>query len=168
MDIDQTRDTAQDNQAREPARRRRALCNEMLQPVFREVEASLEKPLRVADLGRIVGLSLFHFSREFRRVTGQSPYAFILSRRIARGAHLLKTTDLPISEIAGRVGFKTHAHFTNAFAKTLGMTPRRYRLHSNAAVPLPFPMPDGLELEVGDDSRNHEQAVHPVHAKPNE
>jgi transcriptional regulator GlxA family with amidase domain len=144
MNLEEPRDIAPAATSQNPPRRRRALCNDMLQPVFREVEATLDKPLRVADLGRIVGLSLFHFSREFRRVTGQSPYAFILSRRIARGAHLLATTQLPISEIARAVGFKTHAHFTNAFAKTLGMTPRRYRLHHGQALsPLPLPRPRG-------------------------
>lgn len=167
MNFEQPRENAPATAPQQPVRRRRALCNEMLQPVFREVEATLDQPLRVADLGRIVGLSLFHFSREFRRVTGQSPYAFILSRRIARGAHLLATTQLPISEIARKVGFKTHAHFTNAFAKGLGMTPRRYRLHHGENAPaLPYPV--SREEAQGQEPRRAGDGVHRLDAKSQE
>jgi len=107
---------------------RSALCAATLQPVLRQVESTLERPLRVSDMAGAVGLSLFHFSREFRRVTGVSPYAYIRRRRIARAALLLAGSKLPIVEIAHVVGFKTHAHFSGAFLKTVGMTPRTYRL----------------------------------------
>jgi AraC-like DNA-binding protein len=107
---------------------RGTLSTASLQPVLQRVEATLERPLRVSDMASAVGLSLFHFSREFRRVTGTSPYAYIRRRRIARATLLLAGSKLPIVEIARTVGFKTHAHFSGAFLKTVGMTPRAYRL----------------------------------------
>jgi AraC-like DNA-binding protein len=107
--------------------RKTALCARALQPVLRLVEADLAKPLAVADMARAVGLSQYHFSREFHRVTGVSPYAYIKRRRIARGSLLLAGSDMPIVAIARLVGFRTHAHFTNAFVRMVGMTPRIYR-----------------------------------------
>lgn len=108
--------------------RRRALCAAMLQPVFRLVESRLEQQVRVSEMSQVLGLSPFHFSREFRRVTGLSPYAYVVKRRIARGGLLLAGTRMPIEEVARTIGFKTHAHFTHAFAKIAGTTPRQYRL----------------------------------------
>ena len=107
---------------------RRALTAASLQPVLRQIETELERPLRVADMAEAVGLSLFHFSREFHRVAGVSPYAYIRRRRIARAALLLAGSKLAIVDIARTVGFKTHAHFSGAFLKVVGMTPRTYRM----------------------------------------
>ena len=107
---------------------REALSAARLQPVLRLVETGLDRPLHVSDMATAVGLSVFHFSREFRRVMGCSPYAYIRRRRIARAALLLAGSKLPIVEIARGVGFKTHAHFSGAFLRTAGMTPRTYRM----------------------------------------
>ena len=145
--IDPTLDLASD--AAEPyvAAPRTALCAAKLQPVLRQIETELHRPLRVADMASAVGLSLFHFSREFRRVTGVSPYAYIRRRRIARAGLLLAGSKLPIVEIAHVVGFKTHAHFSGAFLKTVGMTPRTYRLRygpSGDASPAPAVIHEAL------------------------
>jgi AraC-like DNA-binding protein len=128
MEVDPTLNLASENEAPRVSGQRTALCASRLQPVLRQIETELERPLRVADMAKAVGLSPFHFSREFRRVTGISPYAYIRRRRIARSALLLAGSKLPIVEIAHVVGFKTHAHFSGAFLKTVGMTPRTYRL----------------------------------------
>ncbi|HUP98366.1 MAG TPA: AraC family transcriptional regulator [Usitatibacter sp.] len=119
---------AGDDQVPPPNGSRCALSAARLQPVLRQVETELERPLRVGDMAHAVGLSMFHFSREFRRVTGISPYAYIRRRRISRAALLLAGSKLAIVDIARVVGFKTHAHFSGAFLKTVGMTPRTYRL----------------------------------------
>jgi AraC family transcriptional regulator len=110
-----------------PRTQRRALCVAALQPVLRMVEAALDTHIGVADMAGVVGLSQFHFCREFRRVMGISPYAYIKRRRIARAGLLLAGSRLPIAAIGRAVGFKTHAHFTNAFAQVEKKTPTEYR-----------------------------------------
>lgn len=118
---------------------REALSVASLQPVLRLVEAGLERQLHVSDMAQAVGLSVFHFSREFRRVMGASPYAYVRRRRIARAALLLAGSKLPIVEIARGVGFKTHAHFSGAFLRTAGMTPRSYRIRYGGSNAPPRP-----------------------------
>lgn len=139
MEIDPTLNLASDMEVPPVAGQRTALSASRLQPVLRRIETELQRPLHVSDMASAVGLSLFHFSREFRRVTGTSPYAYIRRRRIARAGLLLAGSKLPIADIAHVVGFKTHAHFSGAFLKTVGMTPRTYRLrygpHGNPRAP---------------------------------
>lgn len=106
---------------------RRGVTPARLHPALRLVEANLAAPLRVIDMATAVGLTMFHFSREFMRITGVSPYAYVRRRRIARAALLLAGSKLPIVAIAREVGFNTHSHFTTTFAKHAGMTPGRYR-----------------------------------------
>ena len=111
-----------------PPDRQRGLTSARLHPVFLLVEANLATRLRVIDMAAAVGLTMFHFSREFLRLTGVAPYAYVRRRRIARAALLLAGSKLPIVAIAAEVGFNTHSHFTTTFAKHAGMTPGRYRL----------------------------------------
>lgn len=106
---------------------RRALCMGALQPVLRMVECELGEKLHVLDMAGVLGLSQFHFCREFRRVMGVSPYAYVTRRRIARAALLLAGSGLSIAEIGKSVGFKSHAHFTHAFVQSEKKTPREYR-----------------------------------------
>ena len=126
--VDPALQLASDGGVPEYRGQRAPLSAARLQPLLRRVEGELDQPLRVSDMAQAVGLSMFHFSREFRRVAGVSPYAYIRRRRIARSALLLAGSKMPIVEIARIVGFKTHAHFSGAFLKTVGMTPRAYRL----------------------------------------
>jgi transcriptional regulator GlxA family with amidase domain len=131
-----------------PSGTRGTLTPATLEPVLRHVETSLERPLRVSDMAKAVDLSLFHFSREFRRVTGVSPYAYIRRRRIARAALLLAGSKLPIVDIARVVGFKTHAHFSGAFLKTMGMTPRTYRLRYGPRSPARAAAPASVSISA--------------------
>jgi len=98
------------------------------------------EPLRVADLARAAGLSRAHFSREFRRAFGESPHAYLLTRRLERAAALLRTTDRSIAEICFAVGLKSVGSFTTSFGHTYRMTPTAYRARfprasANALIP---------------------------------
>jgi hypothetical protein len=62
-------------------------------------DARYFEPLRVDDLARVAGLSRAHFSREFRRVYGESPHAYLLTRRLERAAALLRATDRSVADI---------------------------------------------------------------------
>ena len=73
------------------------------------------------------GLSRAHFSREFRRAFGESPHAYLLTRRLERAAALLRTTDRSVAEICFSVGLQSVGSFTTSFTRTYGVSPTAYR-----------------------------------------
>lgn len=85
------------------------------------------EPLGVDDMARAAGLSRAHFSREFRRAFGESPHAYLLTRRLERAATLLRTTDNSVAEVCLAVGLQGVGSFTSSFKRTYGMTPTAYR-----------------------------------------
>ena len=89
--------------------------------------ARYAEPLSVDDLANAAGLSRAHFSREFRRVFGESPHAYLLTRRLERAAALLRATDRSVVEICFEVGLRGVGSFTTSFSRTYGMTPTAYR-----------------------------------------
>src|ERR687898_1545077 len=90
-------------------------------------DARYFEPLDVDDLARAAGLSRAHFSREFRRTFGESPHAYLLTRRLERAAALLRTTDHSVAEICFSVGLQSVGSFTTSFTRTYGMSPTAYR-----------------------------------------
>ncbi|HWB23227.1 MAG TPA: helix-turn-helix transcriptional regulator [Gaiellaceae bacterium] len=91
------------------------------------VDARYAEPLGVADLARAAGLSRAHFSREFKRSFGESPHAYLLTRRLERAASLLRSTDRSVAEICFAVGLRSLGSFTSSFTRAYGMTPTAYR-----------------------------------------
>src|SRR4029077_7235610 len=91
------------------------------------VDARYAEPLGVADLARAAGLSRAHFSREFRRAFGESPHAYLLTRRLERAAALLRATDRPVVAICFAVGLKSVGSLTTCFTCSYGITPTAYR-----------------------------------------
>jgi len=85
------------------------------------------EPLAVDDLARAAGLSKAHFSREFRRTFGESPYVYLMTRRLERAAALLRTTDHSVAEICLEVGLQGVGSFTTSFKRMFEMTPTEYR-----------------------------------------
>jgi AraC-like DNA-binding protein len=85
------------------------------------------EPLTVADLARAAGLSRAHFSHEFRRAFGESPHAYLLTRRLERAAAMLRTTDRSVATICVSVGLVGIGSFTTSFTRTYGMSPTAYR-----------------------------------------
>jgi AraC-like DNA-binding protein len=90
-------------------------------------DARYFEPLGVDDLARAAGLSRAHFSREFRRTFGESPHAYLLTRRLERAAALLRTTDNSVAEICLAVGLQGIGSFTTSFKRAFGKTPTEYR-----------------------------------------
>ncbi len=84
-------------------------------------------PLDVDDMARAAGLSRAHFSREFRRAFGESPHAYLLTRRLERAAALLRNTDRSVTDICLSVGLQSLGSFTTSFTRTYGMSPTAYR-----------------------------------------
>jgi AraC-like DNA-binding protein len=83
--------------------------------------------LGVNDLARAAGLSRAHFSREFRRAFGESPHAYLLTRRLERAAALLRATDRSVADICFSVGLTSLGSFTTSFTRTFGVSPTAYR-----------------------------------------
>jgi AraC-like DNA-binding protein len=103
-------------------------------------DARYAEPLGVDDLARVAGLSRAHFSRGFRRAFGESPHAYLLTRRLERAAALLRTTDRSVADICFRVGLRSVGSFTTSFTRTYGMSPTAYRAaFPPAAASAPIP-----------------------------
>jgi AraC-like DNA-binding protein len=90
-------------------------------------DARYFEPLGVDDLARAAGLSRAHFSREFRRAFGESPHAYLLTRRLERAAALLRNTDRSVADICFSVGLASVGSFTTSFTRTFGVSPTAYR-----------------------------------------
>jgi AraC-like DNA-binding protein len=90
-------------------------------------DARYSEPLEVDELARAAGLSKAHFSREFRRTFGESPYVYLQTRRLERAAALLRNTDHSVAEICLEVGLQGVGSFTTSFKRMYGMTPTEYR-----------------------------------------
>jgi AraC-like DNA-binding protein len=85
------------------------------------------EPIGVQDMARAAGLSRAHFSREFRRAFGESPHAYLLTRRLERAAALLRTTDRSVADVCLSVGLQSIGSFTTSFTRTFGASPTAYR-----------------------------------------
>jgi AraC-like DNA-binding protein len=90
-------------------------------------DARYLEPLEVDDLARAAGLSRAHFSRQFRRAFGETPHAYLLTRRLERAAAMLRTTDRSVAEICMAVGLQSVGSFTTSFKRHFGRTPTQYR-----------------------------------------
>src|SRR3954452_13300810 len=98
------------------------------------VDARYFEPLTVADLARAARLSRAHFSQEFRRAFGESPHAYLLTRRLERAAALLRRTDRSVADICMAVGLRSVGSFTTSFTRTYGLSPMVYRATFPSAV----------------------------------
>src|SRR5690349_22455912 len=90
-------------------------------------DARYFEPLNVSDLARAAGLSPAHFSREFRRVFGEAPHQYLLTRRLERAAALLRDTDWSVARVCCAVGLTSVGSFTTAFGRAFGRSPAAYR-----------------------------------------
>src|SRR2546426_12773609 len=97
-------------------------------------DARYVEPLGVDDLAGAAGLSRAHFSREFRRAFGESPHAYLLTRRLERAAALLRTTDRSVADICFSVGLRSVGSFTTSFTRMFEKSPAAYRASFPPAV----------------------------------
>ena len=90
-------------------------------------DARYAERIGVDDMARAAHLSRAHFSREFRRAFGESPHAYLLTRRLERAAALLRTTDHSVADICFSVGAGSVGSFTTSFTRMFGASPTAYR-----------------------------------------
>jgi AraC-like DNA-binding protein len=94
---------------------------------LRHIEAHAEEPLDLDTLAGVACMSKYHFLRTFRRITGVTPYNFLLGVRLRRAAVRLSTTRAPVSAIAYEAGFGDLSTFNARFRATFGTTPSVFR-----------------------------------------
>ncbi|CTQ52579.1 Methylphosphotriester-DNA--protein-cysteine S-methyltransferase [Roseibium album] len=108
-----------------PAKAARWMTSRRFRLIADAIDDNLAARLTVAGLAAEIGVSASFLSRAFIAYSGQTPYDYILSRRLQRARHLLATTDLPPTDIALCVGFSSQSHMTAIMKSRLGLNPSR-------------------------------------------
>ena len=98
-----------------------------LRRVRDRIDREYARPLDVEALARGVNMSSGHLSREFRRAYGESPYSYLMTRRIERAMALLQRGDLSVTEVCFAVGSSSLGTFSTRFTELVGMPPSAYR-----------------------------------------
>ncbi len=104
-----------------------ALSPSTLRRVEAFVEEHLSNDVSLSALAASARMSPFHFARGFKKATGSTPHRYVLARRLEHAKQLLESTDLPIAEVAARVGCADQSHLTALFRRLMATTPAVYR-----------------------------------------
>jgi AraC-like DNA-binding protein len=124
-----------------------------LRRVRDRIDREYAQPLDVEALARDAHMSAGHFSREFRRAYGESPYSYLMTRRIERAMALLRRGDLSVTEVCFTVGCSSLGTFSTRFTELVGMPPSDYRRHEAGAT---TGMPPCVAKRVTKPVRNRE------------
>ncbi|TFV68239.1 UNVERIFIED_ORG: AraC family transcriptional regulator [Bacillus sp. AZ43] len=106
----------------------------LLRRVRDRIDREYARPLDVEALARGVHMSSGHLSREFRRAYGESPYSYLMTRRIERAMALLRRGDLSVTEVCFTVGCSSLGTFSTRFTELVGMPPSVYRREASTAT----------------------------------
>jgi AraC-like DNA-binding protein len=102
------------------------------------IDRDYAKPLDVPALARVALMSPGHFSRSFRAAFGETPYGYLMTRRIERAKALLRRGDLSVTEVCFEVGCTSLGSFSSRFTALVGESPSAYRARDHragAAIP---------------------------------
>jgi AraC-like DNA-binding protein len=99
----------------------------LLRRVRDRIDRDYAQPLDVEALARGVHMSAGHLSREFRAAYGESPYSYLMTRRIERAMALLRRGDLSVTDVCFTVGCSSLGTFSTRFSELVGMSPSVYR-----------------------------------------
>lgn len=91
------------------------------------IKEKISEPITVSDVAQHVNLSVFYFTRLFKKRTGFAPHEFITHSRIDHAKYLLRTTDQTVKEVAFSVGYRSEHSFSLAFSNKSGLSPGRFR-----------------------------------------
>jgi AraC-like DNA-binding protein len=127
-----------------------------LRRVRDRIDREYAQPLDVEALARGAHMSAGHLSRQFRLAFGESPYSYVMTRRIERAMALLRRGDLDVTEVCFEVGCSSLGTFSSRFTELVGMPPSTYRRHEAGAT---MGMPPCLAKQVTRPIRNREASV---------
>ncbi|MCC6958236.1 MAG: helix-turn-helix transcriptional regulator [Dehalococcoidia bacterium] len=102
-------------------------------------------PLKVANLAQAALMSEAHFAREFRAAYGETPYSYLMTRRIERAKWLLRRGDLSVTEVCFEVGCSSLGSFSARFTELVGETPTAYRARDHSGL---APVPGCVAREI--------------------
>jgi AraC-like DNA-binding protein len=127
-----------------------------LRRVRDRMDREYAQPLDVEALARAAGMSAGHLSRQFRLAYGESPYAYLMTRRIERAMALLRQGGLSVTEVCFAVGCSSLGTFSTRFTELVGMSPSAYRVREAQATE---GMPPCVAKQVSRPVRNREAPV---------
>ncbi len=139
-----------------PASEQRLRDLAWLRRVRDRIDREYAQPLDVEALARGVHMSAGHLSREFRLAYGESPYSYLMTRRIERAMALLRRGDLSVTEVCFAVGCSSLGTFSSRFTELVGMPPSAYRSRTARAA---AEMPSCVTKQVTRPIRNREARV---------
>lgn len=129
----------------------------LLRRVRDRIDRDYAQPLDVEALARGVHLSAGHLSRAFRATYGESPYSYLMTRRIERAMTLLRRGDLSVTEVCFAVGCSSLGTFSTRFSELVGMSPSRFRkLDDREAAGIPACVAKQVLRPVRHPVRNRE------------
>ena len=127
-----------------------------LRRVRDRIDREYAEPLNVEALARGVHMSAGHLSRQFRAAYGESPYSYLMTRRIERAMALLRTGELTVTDVCFAVGCSSLGTFSTRFTELVGMPPSAYRRRVAGAA---TGMPPCVAKQVTRPIRNPEPRV---------
>ena len=127
-----------------------------LRRVRDRIDRDYAEPLDVEALARGANMSAGHLSREFRLAYGESPYSYVMTRRIERAMALLRRGDLSVTEVCFAVGCSSLGTFSTRFTELVGMPPSTYRGQASGAT---TELPSCVSKQVTRPIRNREASV---------
>ncbi len=127
-----------------------------LRRVRDRIDREYAQPLDVEALARGALMSAGHFSREFRLAYGESPYSYLMTRRIERAMALLRRGDFSVTEVCFAVGCSSLGTFSTRFTELVGIPPSTYRRHAASET---VGMPPCVAKQVTKPIRNREATV---------
>lgn len=139
-----------------PAPEQRLADLARLRRVRDRIDREYAQPLDVDALARDAHMSGGHFSRQFKAAYGESPYGYLMTRRMERAMALLRAGDLNVTEVCFAVGCSSLGTFSSSFTKLVGVTPSVYRRDHAAATQ---GMPACVAKQVTRPIRNREAPV---------
>lgn len=98
------------------------------------IDRDYAQPLDVEAIARGVHMSPGHFSRQFKAAYGESPYSYLMTRRVERAMALLRRGDLSVTEVCFEVGFSSLGTFSTRFTELVGVPPSVYRTEEAGAT----------------------------------
>lgn len=117
------------------------------------IDREFAQPLNVTELARGGHLSPAYLSRQFRLIYGESPYSYLMTRRIERAMTLLRRGDLSVTDVCFAVGFSSLGTFSTRFSELVGTSPSDYRRDPSQSVE---GIPPCLARQVTRPVRNRE------------